>query len=603
MMKRHAGGVAAAILGGIAFLTLPESSPVLNAQFVDPCAGVLASADSGIGLRSAFRPASVIKTPGLDPDPRGRHLDGLWTHRMAASRRPGGIAPIERASEDRGEIAVLQDVGDLVTRANPFDLADAAVQFRSNASGGYDVARATYGFRQPLGDAFALADDDTREMALPFGFTFFNQRHDRVFVNSDGNLTFTQSDTASSARSVSRFLVGPPRLAPLFADLDPSAGGKVLAYSDAERFSVTWCGVREFDAPEIATMQVTLLADGRIEFHVSGQTTIRQAVIGASPGRTEEFVLADLSNPNAGGAGAIGEQFTTKSNLDMIGVSRRFLATHPDEFDHLIVFTDEPLLTDAFAYETTVSNDITGLGMGIFNYTREYGSAGRLQAMCNMDALSKYPDDPRRKFHRENSTLALIGHEVGHRWLAFLKFRDVNAQSSQALLGRDQAHWSFFFDSDASVAEGNDIVDHGGGSFSTRAAAERYSLLDQYAMGLVDQTQVPPFFYVENPVEVVPPKTETSAPAVGVTFKGTRRDVTIDDVIAVLGPRTPSAAHSQREFRQAFIYVVGPGRGADPFAIEKLDRIRMAWDQFVSAATDSRMRVETRLSASTPGAP
>ena len=49
--------------------------------------------------------------------------------------------------------------------------------------------------------------------------------------------------------------------------------------------------------------------------------------------------------------------------------------------------------------------------------------------------------------------------------------------------------------------EGNDIVDHGGGSFSTRAAAERYSLLDQYAMGLVDQTQVPPFFYVENPVE------------------------------------------------------------------------------------------------------
>jgi hypothetical protein len=447
-----------------------------------------------------------------------------------------------------------------------------------------------------------LSDDDTREMTLPFGFTFFNQRYDRVFVNSDGNLTFTEADTASTARSVSRFLTGPPRLAPLFADLDPSTGGKVLAYGDRGRFSVTWCGVREFDRPERATTQITLLADGRIEVHVSGQTTIRQAVVGASPGRTGDFVIADFSNPggNTGGAGAIGELFTATSDLDMIGVSRRFLATHPDEFDHLIVFTDEPLLTNAFAYELTVSNDITGLGIATFSHASDYGSAGRLQSMCNMDALSKYPDDPRQKFHGENSTLSLLGHEVGHRWLAFLSFRDENSPASRPLLGRDGAHWSFFFDSDASVMEGNDIVDHGGGSFSTRAAAERYSLLDQYAMGLVDQTQVPPFFYVENPLNVVPPKTAASSPAAGVTFSGVRRDVTIDDVIAVLGPRTPSAAHSQREFRQAFIYVVAPGRTADPLALEKLDRIRMAWDQFASAATGSRMRVETRLSASAP---
>jgi large repetitive protein len=325
-------------------------------------------------------------------------------------------------------------------------------------------------------------------------------------------------------------------------------------------------------------------------------------VIGASPGRTADFVIADFSSAagNAGGAGAIGESFSATSDLDMIGVSRRFLATHPDEFDQLIVFTEEPLLTDAFAYEVTVSNDIAGLGMATYSHASAYGSAGRLQSMQNMDALSKYPDDPRRRFHGQNSTLGLLGHEFGHRWLAFLAFRDGNSQASQALLGRDQAHWSFFFDSDASVVEGSDIVDHGNGSFSTRAAPERYSLLDQYAMGLVDQTQVPPFFYVENPVDVVPPKTAESQAAVGVTFSGTRRNVTIDDVIAVMGPRTPSAAHSPREFRQAFVYVVAPGRTADPIALEKLDRIRMAWDQFVSSATDSRMRVETRLNASAP---
>src|SRR5688572_19554912 len=594
-MKHLAGGLAAAMLGAM-FLALPQSPPVLNAQVIDPCAGVVAPPAAAARLRP-LQPANRVKTSGFDPDPRAQHLDELWKHRMTVARRPRGIAPLEPAPQD-GEIAVLHDAGDLMTRANLLDLADAAVRFTSNASGGYDAGPASYGFYQPLGDALTLTDDDTRELPLPFAFTFFNQTYDRVFVNSDGNLTFTEPDTASTERSVSRFLTGPPRLAPLFADLDPSTGGQVLAFGDRDRFSITWCGVREYDRPEAATMQVTLLSDGRVEFHVSGQTTIRQAVVGASPGRTSDFALADFSNPagSAGGGGAVGELFTATSDLDLMAVGRRFLATRPDEFDHLIVFTDEPLLTDAFAYERTVSNDITGLGIPTFNYAGDYGSAGRLQAMCNMDALSKYPDDPRRKFHRENSTLSIIGHEVGHRWLAFLKFRDENGQTSDALLGRDRAHWSFFLDSDASVVEGNDIVDHGGGTFSTRAAAERYSLLDQYAMGLIDRSEVPPFFYVQSPENVVPPRTAESSPQVGVTFTGVRRDVTIDDVIAVLGPRIPSAADSPRQFRQAFVYVVAPGRTADPIALEKLDRIRMAWDQYVSTATDSRMRVETRLS-------
>jgi large repetitive protein len=122
------------------------------------------------------------------------------------------------------------------------------------------------------------------------------------------------------------------------------------------------------------------------------------------------------------------------------------------------------------------------------------------------------------------------------------------------------------------------------------------SSLDQYAMGLVDQTQVPPFFYVENPTNVSPPRAATSNPEVGVTFSGTRRTVTIDDVIAVHGQRAPSAADSPRVYRQAFIYVVSAGGTVDAAAIEKLDRIRVAWDQFFSAATDSRMRAETRVS-------
>lgn len=596
-MIRRAWCVAATVLGAITVVSLDDGpiTPV-RAQSADPCATTLIAGASSD--RAALRAANPSKTSPMDHDPRWGHLDSLWAHRAAVAHSLVTAAPIERQSQDVGEIAVLQDGGDLIMKPNPFDLGDLALLFTPNANGGFSVTQRAFGFRQPFGNSVTLADDDTHEVALPFAFPFFGQRHDRFFLNSDGNVTFNQSDTASTERSVSRFLTGPPRIAPFFADLDPSAGGRVLTSESAGAFSVTWCGVRAFDKPEIATVQMTLLANGPIEFQVSSRTTIRDAVVGVSPGDTTAFTPVDLTTRGAipGGSSAVGEVFTSTSELDTVAVVRRFLGSHADEFDNVFIFTDTRVIQDAFAYEFSISNGIRGLNIPAFDYSSEFGTAGRLQSLINMDALSKYPDDPRQKFHGENSTLTILGQEFGHRWLAFLQFRDHTGAKSDALLGRENAHWSFFFDSDGSVVEGNDIVDLGGGAFRTAGAVQRYSLLDQYAMGLVDQTQVPPFFYVEDPTNVSPARTAASAPQVGVTFNGTRRNVTIDDVIAVAGRRSPTSVESPRVYRQAFIYIMSAGREADPREMTKLDRIRVAWDQFLSAATDSRMRVETRLS-------
>jgi hypothetical protein len=577
----------------------------ISAQTTDPCT-------TGASLTSAAAPHEVATEPNggqkrkaLDHDDRWRHLDAIWTHRAGAARRRASTAsttaataaPMEVRQGDIGDVAVLQDAGDMMTVANPLDLADAALRFTPNGLGGYDVGRITYGFRQPLGSSLTLGDDDTHEVALPFGFRYYGQSYDRVFINSDGNLTFTAGDASSTERSVSRFLSGPPRVAVFFADLDSSTSGRVLTSSNGDAFTVTWCGVREYGTPVTTTAQVTLLSDGAIEMQLSARTTIRTAVVGISPGATSEFTAADLSVdlPLGVGVAAVGERFTTLSDLDTVAVARRFLATHADEFDNLVIFTDTPLFTDGFAYQLSISNAIQGLNLPLFDYSTDYGTAGRLQSLCNMDALTKYPDEPREKFLGENSTVSVLGQEFGHRWLAFLEFRDHNSRQSRALLGRDSAHWSFFFDSDGSVLEGNDIVETGTGSFRTVAAVQRYSLLDQYAMGLVDQSQVPPFWYVQSPTNVSPRRTSTSAPEVGVTFDGTRRQVRIEDVIAITGPRVPSGADSPRVYRQAFVYVTSPGRSVEVAEIEKVDRIRSAWDQFLSAATDSRMRVDTRL--------
>ncbi len=576
----------------------PSNVTVLRAQVDDPCANVTAAGPSARSSSSGDSPAA--KTGLLGHDDRWRHLDSVWAHRAAVAHNRVAPRSANRSNaQDVGEIAVLQDTGDMVMKANPLDVGDVGLRLTANAAGGFDVSRIAYAFRQPLGSRLTMGDDDASDMALPFAFPYFGQSYDHVFVNSDGNLTLVESDTASTERSVGRFLSGPPRIAPFFADLDPSRSGSVLAYSDADLATVTWCAVPQFGLPSTATVQATLLRDGTIEMQISKRTTARSAIVGASPGATTQFAPVDLSAAGIipGGAGALGERFTERSALDVVAASQRFLAAHPDRFDNLVFFTDTKLLNeDAFAYESLVANHVSGINQPIVDYSSEYGSAAQLQSICNMDALSKYPDDPFEKFLGENSTVSVLGQEIGHRWLSFLLFRDSSGRRSTALLGRDQAHWSFFVDSDASVLEGNDIEDLGNGSFRTVAAVQRYSLLDQYAMGLVDETQVPPFFYVENPTNVSPSRTATANPAVGVTFSGRRRNVAIDDVIAVLGRRVPSAAESPRVYRQAFVYVVSAGKTAEPSAVQKVDRIRVAWDQFFSQATGSRMRAETRLS-------
>ena len=532
-------------------------------------------------------------------DPRITVLDTLSIHRAALAR--GLIRPlsIAAASEDVGDISVLQDQGDVILRPNAFDLRGAGLRFARNASGGYDIARVDASFRPTLGDRVTLGDDDSRGVQLGFGFPLFGATQTQAFVNSDGNITFGEEDRASTARDISRLISGPPRVAAFLADLDPSAGGRVYVRSASDAFTVTWCGVNGFDSIRTATVQETLLPDGTIELKYDDATTLPQAVVGVSPGRTGDFAPVDLSaGVSGGGAQATGERFSDIVELDAVAVSQRFYATHPDLYDQLVVWADSSVIPrSAFAYEVTVANEVRGIGMDAFTLSKDFGSAGRLRSIVVMDRLTKYPDDPATKFKGENSTLSILGQESGHRWLAFVRFRDHNRTTSDALLGRDLAHWSFFFDSDASVMEGNDIEALGGGKFRTVAAVQRYSRLDQYLMGFVSDRDVPPFFWVESPANVNPPTEREGEPHVGVTFDGTRRDVLIQDVIDVEGDRRPSAAESSKVHRQAFIYVVSQGRSVESDQVDKVERIRSAWQAFFSTATEGHGRAETRLRA------
>lgn len=561
----------------------------------NPCSsasvtGVAAPADQARQARQARKREQV------DGSNRYNVLNALALHR---SRGPAG-APLAATSgnaADIGEIAVIQDEGDIIAPPNSFDLRNAGVRFTRNGSGGYDARRIDPAFRSALGRQVTLTDDDTTPSPVAFNFPFYGTTQTQAFINSDGNITFGEGDLASTERNVARLLTGPPRVSPFLADLDPSSAGRIYVNAAADIYTVTWCGVRGFDSTRAITTQLALLPDGTIEFSYGSDTpSLGDAVVGVSPGRTGDFTAVDLSAPGPnGGPDAVGERFAASPQLDTVALLQKFYQSHPDNYDQVLIWTDAPLIQDAFAYETTVANEVRGLGLPLFDASRDFGSGGRLRSIAVMDWLGKYPEDVNQKFLGENTTLSILGQEVGHRWLAFFEFRDHTGARSDALLGRGEAHWSFFFDSDASVMEGNDIADLGGGAFRTVGAVSRYSLLDQYAMGLVEPSEVPPFFYVQNPTNISSSRTPESGPQIGITFNGTRRDVLISDIIAIHGERVPSSRDAAREHRQAFIYLSSSGGGPAPAAIAKLDGIRRAWETFFAAATDGRMTAITAL--------
>ena len=576
----------------------------------DPCATALLAdtTEPAIGNLAPARPP-IDKKSIVDGDPRGRRFEAAALNKWADERRRnqqirdsvdatsrGGQQPSITSpapiTDDIGDIAVIQDTGDLILPLNPFDVRSTGLRFARNGAT-YNLSKIDGAFRSALGTRVTLGDDDSVQVNIPFSFPFYGNGRNVAFINSDGNITLEEEDKSSTERNLGRLVTGPPRIAPFFADLDPTMGSsKIFVNAAADQYTVTWCNVRGFDSTRTATVQATLLPDGSVEMKFADSTNVQESIVGISPGHTSDIALVDLTSGSGSGGGAIAERFAQANSIDTFAVSKKFYATHPDNYDQILLWTDQPLIRGAFAYELNIANEVHGIAQDIFDISSLTGSAGRLRSLVMMDWLGKYPDDPAAKFLGENNTLSVLGQEVGHRWLAYINFRDRTGTTSGALLGRDDAHWSFFFDSDASVMEGNDIEDLGGGSFRTTDAVKRYSRLDQYIMGLIPPGNVPPFFYVESPNST---HIRSDAPQIGVSFTGTRRDVLIDDVIAVNGLRSPGPNDTSKIHRQAFIYIVSNGHSLDTGQVAKLDKIRTAWEAFFLQATENRMTANTKL--------
>ncbi len=550
-----------------------------------------------------------------------RSQEELALHRKSRQARRGQTAlaaGVPSTNRDIGHIAVVEDAGGVISRRNSFDLDGQTLTFRPA-----DAAATRYRFEtgpasfddQAVADGELIedfADDDFRRFPAPFPLRFFGRVHQSVFVNSDGNLTLEESDTSTAGRSLGRVTAGPPRLAALFRDLDPSrALDGVRVLSQPTRMVVSWVDVPEFSdfgfgAPR-QTFQVRLYADGRIEFAYRSITTL-SAVVGIAPGGLQgsSEVVSFSSGSDAEFDAAVVERFTNMLEVDTVLTAQRFYETHDDSYDYLVMFNSLGISAGAgaVAFEQTLRNHRTGFGDLLVDFGADYGSPRRLQAIMNMGPLRQYPTDPNALLPSRGLTgdtpLTVLGHEAGHLFLAFASVRDPRNPDATPMLGRDGAHWNFSFNSEASLLEGNRICDRdretcpqtpGLGRFVTVATVEGYSPLDQYLMGFRPPSEVPPTFLVEASTA----GSSGRRPRVGVTFDGRRRDIHVDELIEAEGRRTPDHTVAQRVFRLAFILVVAADSEPAAEVIEQVDRYRREFEDFYRQASGERAFAETSL--------
>ncbi len=275
-------------------------------------------------------------------------------------------------------------------------------------------------------------------------------------------------------------------------------------------------------------------------------------------------------------------------------IAKKFFETHEDEYDMLVIFTNFDYnmpSPSAKAFFSPIRNSIQGIGLDAnMNYTLpgssypDLAATQKVQGLIEMGNLSTVVSDPIDPGFE--TTLMRLTHEMMHRWGAYIKYKldpnDPNSPVSEALLGKDNTHWSYLLDTNGSVLYGNHWQDNGDGTgpftsiepdnHTTSGIGRIYSPLDLYLMGFIDKTQVPPMLLIENAAI-----DKTQLTKVGDTISGTATTVTIDQIIAAMGERNPTAAQTSKTLRTGFIYAVTQGtyNSVDLLGIEAIQKAMM----------------------------
>ncbi len=188
--------------------------------------------------------------------------------------------------------------------------------------------------------------------------------------------------------------------------------------------------------------------------------------------------------------------------------------------------------------------------------------------------------------------ISQIAHEMGHRWAAF-----VSAKVGGETIPLGPTHWArglqarvpfpYQRPTEASIMGGGVWHDNFDQTYTQLdddyyVPATGWSYLDLYLMGLISPAEVPDFFILRS---LVPAGKDANGRPI---FQADRTRVTIEDVIAAEGLRSPGVDKSQRHFNTGMVIVVQHGAKPSSELIERTNGIRKQWIDYFSITTGRR---------------
>ncbi len=224
-------------------------------------------------------------------------------------------------------------------------------------------------------------------------------------------------------------------------------------------------------------------------------------------------------------------------------VALRFYELFPDDYDFLTVFTD--VMTVASTnFHIRVKNEVTGIGIPMFDNSSAWGS-DRLQGANYV------------------ASMGAIQHETTHQWGIALDHPSIAMSAA--------GHWSavdvqgYLFGLQFEPA-GDGAYRITWSRFSSDSNDLEHPDLELYLMGLVSPEEV-------EPHTVLTGVTRTDALRQGDVVEPTgTRVVTIEEIIAVYGPRMPDVTASQKDFSMAGILITS-NRFASPAELALFSRL------------------------------
>lgn len=271
------------------------------------------------------------------------------------------------------------------------------------------------------------------------------------------------------------------------------------------------------------------------------------------------IVEGDAQTVTVGGPDAFG---ITDEN--QVAIVQQVLAEYPDEFDTIQIYTSFiDQAHQGIAYYQGIRNDVEGIGAQTFNGRGGWGldpDEGRLSGFSNMNSMLMWGNGSFNGLNTvEGYYHGVIAHELSHRWLFRMRFTDPAGNPNEALLGRDNSHWSRLAHAYGSVHDGNFYTDNGNGTFTNTGTDLGFAPLELYAMGRIPDSEVEPFFYLTEATLEGQAVDKLSNIGRGDVVAGTKVDVQVSQVLNAMGPRNPPYGFVSPYYRVAMVLVTAPG--------------------------------------------